>query len=143
MKLAVESGGMLVSRGGASSRNRAERDPGGCPVCGDPLVGSGRIHHLRERHPAYWRAFLVQVASPWVFLAFMFALALESAPGWSFVAVLLGFVGLSLWARHRSAVERGQRAGRRVGQWLQGAGIGFIMMAVAFVVVALVVVLSR
>ena len=133
-----------MSRRSAVIRNRLDRDSDGCPICGVSLAGGGKIRHLQEHHPAYWHAFVVRMASPWVFLALMFALALGGAPGWSFVAVLLGFICLSLWAHHRSIVERGQQRGRlRVGEWLQGAGIGFIMMSFALIVGAVVVVLTR
>ena len=123
--------------------NRTDK-PGGCPVCGDPLSQGGRFHHLRERHPAYWRVFLLRVAAPWVFLALMFGLAVAGGPAWSFMAVLLGFVGLSLWTRRRSITERRQPgSGLTRGEWLQGAGIGLVMMALALVVLGLLVVILR
>ncbi len=117
----------------ASLRKEVQQSSRGCPVCHDSLTQGGKVRHLREQHSGYWRVLVIRVVSPWAFLALMFALATASAPSWSFIAALLGFVGLSLWARSRSALERRQRGlGLSGGQWLQGAGIGLILMSLAF-----------
>ncbi len=127
-----------------SSSVTASRVPGACPVCSDPLTQGGRFQHIRERHPAYWRVFVVRVASPWAFIALMLTLAVTGAPAWSFMAVLFAFVALSLWARRRSITERQQPGlGLTRSQWLQGAGIGLILMALSFSAVAAALLLTR
>jgi hypothetical protein len=79
-----------------------------------------------------------------VFLTIMFALATAGAPGWAFVATLVGFVGLSLWARTAAARARGARGvGLSGGQWVRGAGLGLLGMAVAFTLAALLLTVIR
>lgn len=114
-----------------------------CPVCGEPLGNDTRSRHLRRRHPRYWAAFLVRVISPPVFLAVMFALAGVGAPGWAYLCVLGGFIGLSLWARYAAAAERGTSNRLFLGQWLRGAGIGLLLMSASFGVALLLLSLTR
>jgi len=115
-----------------------------CSVCQVEHPRGERWQHLKREHPAYWRGFIVRFASPWAFVALMFGLAAARAPGWTFVGVLIGFLGLSMWARYRSRVERAQRGlGITGGQWLRGAGIGLILMSVTFTIIALVLSLTR
>lgn len=86
----------------------------------------------------------MRLGAPWVFLAIMFALALGGAPGWAFVSTLIGFVGLSLWARAASARSRSVRGvGLSGGQWVRGAGLGLLGMSIAFCVAALVLLVVR
>ncbi len=128
----------LRARGSAGSR------PDRCPVCHSPFTPGGRFGHLRAEHPAYWRTLLVRLGAPWVFLAIMFGLAAVAAPGWAFVATLIGFVGISLWARAASARSRSVRGvGLSGGQWIRGAGLGLLGMAVAFSIAALVLTVIR
>lgn len=87
---------------------------------------------------------MVRVGSPWVFLALMFGLAAIGVPGWVFLGVLIGFIGLSMWARYRSGAERKKRGiGLSGGQWVRGAGIGLVLMSVAFALAALAYALAR
>jgi hypothetical protein len=132
-----------------AGRSLGAREQGGaagdvCPVCHSPFTPSGRFGHLRAEHPAYWRTVLVRLGAPWVFIAIMFALAAAGAPGWAFVATLIGFVGLSLWARTVAASARTARGvGLSGGQWVRGAGLGLLGMAVAFCLAALVLSVVR
>ena len=125
-------------------KDDAQGPPGSCPVCRIVPEHGSRMSHLRQEHPAYWRSFLVRVGSPWIFLAIMFGLAATHADGWTFVGVLIGFLGLSLWARYQSASARAQRGlGLSGGQWVRGVGIGLMLMSVAFSAVALLLRLLR
>ena len=130
--------GTLRARGSAGS----SKDP--CPVCHSPFTPSGRFGHLRAEHPAYWRTVLVRLGAPWVFLAIMFGLAAADAPGWAFVATLIVFIGLSLWARAAAARARDVRGvGLSGGQWVRGAGLGLLGMSIAFCLAALVLSVVR
>jgi hypothetical protein len=119
-------------------------DGGTCPVCHSPFTPSGRFGHLRAEHPAYWRTLLVRLGAPWVFLATMFALATTGAAGWAYIALLIGFVGVSLWARTAAARSRRARGvGLSGGQWIRGAGLGLLGMAIAFTLTAVVLLVAR
>lgn len=117
-------------------------EPAACMLCEHPLEPGvrARMRHLRDAHPDAFRAFVLRLVIPWIYLIVVLAFLAWSLPIWVPVVALVGAMGASFALRRRAAVEAGGVMRPTPGQFLRAGGYGAIAL---FALLAVVAILSR
>lgn len=98
------------------------------------------MHHLRAEHPSAFRALVLRLAIPWLYLIVVLVSLAFSLPIWIPIVALVAAMGVSLSLRRRAAIEAGGNSRPTPGQMLRAGGYGAIAL---FALLAVVAVLSR
>lgn len=113
-----------------------------CVLCGDPLDPGvrARLGHLKVGHPQAYRALLLRLAIPWLYLAVVLAFLAFSLSIWVPIVALVLAMGASFAFRRRAAMESGGPTRPEPRQMLRSGGYGAIAL---FALLAIIAVLSR
>ena len=117
-------------------------EPSACTLCGELLEPRvrHRARHLEAGHPAAFRALVLRLAVPWLYLIVVLAFLAFSLPIWVPIVALVAAMGISFALRRRATSEAGGGARPTPGQLLRAGGYGAIAL---FALLAVVAALSR
>jgi len=113
-----------------------------CTLCGDRLeAGAGpRVRHLRAEHPSTFRALILRLVTPWLYLVVVLSFLASSLPAWVPIVALVAALAGGFALRRRVAMGSGDASRPSPGQLLRAGGYGAIAL---FALLSVVVALSR